>query len=58
MSKQKLSVVVTRRLPETVETRLCELFDATLREDDTPMSLELEDQDMLDCMLEQTGGCL
>jgi len=29
-----------------------------VKEDDTPMSLELEDQDMLDCMLEQTGGCL
>ena len=37
MPKQKLSVVVTRRLPEEVETRLCELFDVTLREDDTPM---------------------
>ncbi len=37
MSKPKLSVVVTRRLPEEVETRLCELFDVTLREDDTPM---------------------
>jgi small ubiquitin-related modifier len=29
-----------------------------VKEDDTPMGLELEDQDMLDCMLEQTGGCL
>lgn len=38
MSKPKLSVVVTRRLPETVETRLCELFDARLRDDDTPMT--------------------
>lgn len=37
MPKQKLSVVVTRRLPEEVETRLCELFDVRLREDDTPM---------------------
>lgn len=37
MSKPKLSVVVTRRLPEEVETRLCELFDVTLREDDTRM---------------------
>ena len=27
-----------------------------VKEDDTPLSLELEDQDMLDCMLEQTGG--
>lgn len=38
MSKPKLSVVVTRRLPEVVETRLSELFDVTLREDDTPMT--------------------
>ncbi|MGB7240506.1 MAG: D-glycerate dehydrogenase [Sulfitobacter sp.] len=38
MSKQRLSVVVTRRLPDVVETRLSELFDVTLREDDTPMT--------------------
>ncbi len=38
MSKPRLSVVVTRRLPETVEKRLGELFDVRLREDDTPMS--------------------
>ena len=38
MSKQRLSVVVTRRLPEVVETRLSELFDVRLREDDTPMT--------------------
>ncbi|MDW3182555.1 MULTISPECIES: 2-hydroxyacid dehydrogenase [unclassified Roseobacter] len=38
MSKPKLSVVVTRRLPEVVETRLSELFDVTLRDDDAPMS--------------------
>ena len=38
MSKPKLSVVVTRRLPEQVETRLCELFDVSLRTDDAPMS--------------------
>ncbi|WP_299969763.1 D-glycerate dehydrogenase [uncultured Roseobacter sp.] len=38
MAKPKLSVVVTRRLPEAVETRLSELFDVTLRTDDTPMS--------------------
>ena len=37
MSKPKLSVVVTRRLPEEVETRLCELFDVQLRPDDRPM---------------------
>lgn len=38
MSKKRLSVVVTRRLPEAVETRLSELFDVTLRQDDTPMT--------------------
>ncbi len=40
MPSDRLSVVVTRRLPEAVETRLCELFDARLREDDAPMSRE------------------
>ncbi len=40
MSKKRLSVVVTRRLPEAVETRLSELFDVTLRSDDTPMTRE------------------
>lgn len=40
MPKQRLSVVVSRRLPEAVETRLSELFDVTLRDDDTPMSRE------------------
>lgn len=38
MPRQKLSVVVTRRLPDVVETRMSELFDVRLREDDTPMS--------------------
>ncbi len=38
MSKKRLSVVVTRRLPEVVEARLSELFDVTLRQDDTPMT--------------------
>ncbi|EIE51486.1 2-hydroxyacid dehydrogenase [Salipiger aestuarii] len=38
MPMKRLSVVVTRRLPEAVETRLTELFDATLRDDDTPMT--------------------
>ena len=38
MPGKKLSVVVTRRLPEVVETRMTELFDVTLREDDTPLS--------------------
>ncbi|MGJ8617857.1 MAG: 2-hydroxyacid dehydrogenase [Sulfitobacter sp.] len=38
MTKNRLSVVVTRRLPEVVETRLSELFNVKLREDDTPMT--------------------
>ena len=38
MSKTRLSVVVTRRLPDPVETRLSELFDARLRSDDVPMT--------------------
>ena len=38
MPGKHLSVVVTRRLPNVVETRLCELFDVRLREDNTPMT--------------------
>ncbi|MDV7145192.1 D-glycerate dehydrogenase [Tropicimonas sp. TH_r6] len=38
MQRERLSVVVTRRLPEPVEKRLSELFDTELREDDQPMS--------------------
>ena len=38
MSKDRLSVVVTRRLPSEVETRLSELFDVTLRNDNAAMS--------------------
>ncbi len=40
MSGKRLSVVVTRRLPAVVETRLTELFDVTLRTDDVPMTRE------------------
>lgn len=36
--ERRLRVVVTRRLPEAVETRLAELFDVTLNPGDTPMS--------------------
>ena len=38
MTKKKPLVVVTRRLPELVETRMRELFDARLNIDDKPMS--------------------
>jgi glyoxylate reductase len=31
-------VIVTRRLPDSVEMRMRELFDARLNADDTPMS--------------------
>jgi len=40
MPSERLSVVVTRRLPEAVETRMTELFDVELRGDDTPMARE------------------
>jgi glyoxylate reductase len=37
MSPQRLSVVVTRRLPEPVERRMAELFDVTLNSADEPL---------------------
>ncbi|MBO6853761.1 MAG: D-glycerate dehydrogenase [Marivivens sp.] len=40
MPSKKLSVVVTRRLPEVVETRMKELFDVRLRDDTKPMTRE------------------
>ena len=38
MSKKKPVVVVTRKLPDAIETRMMELFDTRLNHDDTPMS--------------------
>ncbi|MEM7239635.1 MAG: D-glycerate dehydrogenase [Pseudomonadota bacterium] len=38
MSRERLNIVVTRKLPEQVETRLHELFEVTLNETDAPMS--------------------
>lgn len=38
MGGKRLNVVVTRRLPEAVETRMKELFDVRLRDDDVPMT--------------------
>ena len=38
--KKKPLVVVTRKLPDSVETRMRELFDAQLNLDDTPMTPE------------------
>src|SRR5215467_11519679 len=40
MAAKKLKVVVTRRLPDPVETRMRELFDAELNHDDKPFSAE------------------
>ena len=40
MPTERLSVIVTRRLPEVVETRMTELFDVSLRSEDTPMTRE------------------
>jgi glyoxylate reductase len=41
MSAPRLKVVLTRRLPDTVETRLRELFDAELNLTDAPMDRAL-----------------
>ncbi len=38
MPKKKPVVVVTRRLPDSVETRMRELFEAQLNIDDRPLS--------------------
>src|ERR1700686_326909 len=38
VSGKKPLVVVTRKLPDSVETRMCELFDTRLNLDDKPMS--------------------
>jgi glyoxylate reductase len=38
MSKKKTVVVVTRKLPDIIETRMMELFDVHLNLNDTPMS--------------------
>ncbi len=40
MPNQRLSVVLTRRLPQPVETRMSELFDTRLRDSDAPMTRE------------------
>ncbi|WP_438956537.1 2-hydroxyacid dehydrogenase [Cognatiyoonia sp.] len=48
MPSKKLSVVVTRRLPDVVETRMSELFNMTLRYEDTQMSTDELAQAMSD----------
>lgn len=37
-AKKKPIVVVTRKLPEAIETRMMELFDTRLNHDDIPMT--------------------
>jgi len=37
MPRKGPSVIVTRKLPDVIETRMMELFDAKLNHDDTPM---------------------
>ena len=38
MPKTKPLVIITRRLPDVIETRMMELFDCRLRDDDAPMT--------------------
>lgn len=50
--RSRLRVAVTRRLPEAVETRMSELFDVALRDDDHKMSSDqlvslMQDADVL-----------
>ena len=40
MPSKKLKVVVTRKLPDPVETRMRELFDAELNHDDKPFTAD------------------
>ena len=56
MPGKHLTVVVTRQLPEQVETRLKELFDVQLRETDAPMSQDdlaeaMQSADVLVCTI-------
>ena len=38
MSQNKPKLILTRKLPETIETRMRELFDATLNETDQALT--------------------
>ncbi|MEC7539214.1 MAG: D-glycerate dehydrogenase, partial [Pseudomonadota bacterium] len=38
MNAKKPLVIVTRKLPEVIETRMMELFETRLNLEDTPMS--------------------
>src|SRR5437763_16906223 len=46
MTKRRPLLIVTRKLPDFVETRMCELFDTRLNMTDKPMS----QQDLADAM--------
>ena len=48
-SRLKLRVTVTRRLPEPIETRMKELFDVNLNEDDRKLSREELSAAMREC---------
>ena len=45
MASKKTLVIVTRKLPEAVETRMRELFDARLNVEDAPMSATQRNRD-------------
>ena len=47
--RQKLKIAVTRRLPDAVETRMKELFDVDLRDDDRKLSRDELVQAMKGC---------
>ena len=47
--KSKPTVVVTRRLPTEVESRMADMFDTILRVDDTPMTQAELAQAISDC---------
>ncbi|EFL89777.1 D-glycerate dehydrogenase [Ahrensia sp. R2A130] len=49
MSTTKPRVIVTRKLPDAVETRMRELFDTQLNIDDTPMTRDQLAAAMADC---------
>ena len=38
MMRRKPLVIVTRKLPDVIETRMCELFDTRINVADAPMS--------------------
>ena len=40
MTKRKPRVIVTRKLPDEIETRMMELFDTQLNVDDKPLSAD------------------